>query len=260
MMSNSRTAVVIGPLAAHAVVFDERLAALGYSRSTRKQVQLSAAALSEWLREIGVPAAKLTDALVARFCADCVTRNVACPRSGITRLVAMLRTAGVMSANSATHAATRRELLVDGFVDYLREERGLSPLSVEAYRCDVLRFLQRAERDDLRGLRPAEISKAVVREVLNHSPSSVRRFGVALRAFLRYCFVAGILDVDLSASALPVSGRLAPAAEGADGQRSRSDAALVRPSPSRGAARLRSDAVDDATGPARWRGCDAHAG
>jgi integrase/recombinase XerD len=206
-MSNSRTAVVIGPLAVHAVVFDERLAALGYSRTTRKELQHVAAALSEWLQEIGVPLAKLTDGLVAWFCEDCVTRKVPCPRPGITRLITMLRTAGVMSANRAVHAATKRELLVDGFVDYLREERGLSPLSVEAYRSDVLRFLQRAERDDLRGLTPAEINKAVLREVLDHSPSSVRRFGVALRAFLRYCFVAGIVDVNLSASALPVSGR-----------------------------------------------------
>jgi integrase/recombinase XerD len=206
-MSNSGTAVVIGPLAAHAVVFDERLAVLGYSRATRKELQVAAVALSKWLQEIGLPPAKLTDDLVARFCEDCVTRKVACPRPGITRLVTMLRSAGVMSATGATHAATKREWLVDGFVDYLRAERGLSPLSVEAYRSDVLRFLQGAERDDLRGLTSAEINKAVLRELLDHSPSSVRRFGVALRAFLRYCFVVGIVDVNLSASALPVSGR-----------------------------------------------------
>lgn len=206
-MSNSRTAVVIGPLAAHAVMFDEQLAALGYARTTRKELQLAAAALSGWLQEIGVPPTKLTDDLVVRFCEDCVSREVVCPRPGITRLVTMLRAAGVMRAKGAVHAATKRELLVHGFVEYLREERGLSSLSVEAYRSDVLRFLGRAERDDLRGLTPTEINKAVLREVLDHSPSSVRRFGVALRAFLRYCFVAGILDVDLSASALPVAGR-----------------------------------------------------
>jgi len=44
-------------------------------------------------------------------------------------------------------------------------------------------------------------------EIVDHSPASVRRFGVALRSFLRYCYVAGIIDTDLSASALPVSGR-----------------------------------------------------
>jgi len=80
-------------------------------------------------------------------------------------------------------------------------------LSVEAYRSDVVRFLQRSGREGLRGLTHAEVSQAVLREVAGRSPSSVRRFGVALRSFLRYCFVSQIVDADLSASALPVSGR-----------------------------------------------------
>jgi integrase/recombinase XerD len=47
----------------------------------------------------------------------------------------------------------------------------------------------------------------VLREIVDRSPASVRRFGVALRSFLRYCFVAGIVDADLSSSAMPVSAR-----------------------------------------------------
>lgn len=71
-MINSRMAVVAGPLTAHAAEVDRRLAELGYSRATRKEVQLAAAALSEWLQEIGVTPAKLTDGLVDQFCDDCV--------------------------------------------------------------------------------------------------------------------------------------------------------------------------------------------
>jgi hypothetical protein len=48
----SRTAVMTGPPAACAVEIDERLAALGYARSTRKEVEVAAAALSEWLHEV----------------------------------------------------------------------------------------------------------------------------------------------------------------------------------------------------------------
>jgi site-specific recombinase XerD len=206
-MSNSRTTVVMGPLAAHAAEVDKRLAELGYSRATRKEVQLAAAALSEWLQEIGLAPAKLTDELVARLCEDCSARKITCPSRGAERLVTMLRAAGVVPPAVSAHAVTKRDVLVDGFVDFLREERGLAPLSVEAYRSDVLRFLQHSERDDLRGLAPIEINKAVLREVLDHSPNSVRRFGVALRSFLRYAYVAGLIDIDLSASALPVSGR-----------------------------------------------------
>lgn len=206
-MGYSRTTVVTGPLAADAAEVERRLAELGYSRASRKEVQLAAAALSEWLQEIGVAPAKLTDELVARFCEDCADRKIACPPRGVERLVATLRTAGIVPAPISAHAATKRDVLVDGFVDFLREERGLAPRSIEAYRSDVLRFLQRSERDDLRGLTPVEVNRAVLREVLDHSPNSVRRFGVALRSFLRYAYVAGLIDIDLSASALPVSGR-----------------------------------------------------
>ena len=113
----------------------------------------------------------------------------------------------MLVAVPAAHPLIARDLLVAGYVDFLREERGLSPLSVEAYRSDVVRFLRRSGRDGLHGLTHAEVSQAVLREVAGRSPSSVRRFGVALRSFLRYCFVSQIIDADLSASALPVSGR-----------------------------------------------------
>jgi integrase/recombinase XerD len=35
----------------------------------------------------------------------------------------------------------------------------------------------------------------------------VRRYGVALRSFLRYCYLTGLVERDLSGAALPVSGR-----------------------------------------------------
>jgi len=206
-MSTSKMVVVSGSLAVLAVEFDERLAELGYARSTRIEMRVAAAALSGWLQEVGLSAAKLTDEVIVQFREDVVGRGIACPRLGLDRLVMMLRSAGVLPAVTAAPVVTKRELLVAGFVDYLREERGLSPLSVEAYRSDVLRFLQRSKRDDVRGLTHVEVSRAVLREIVDHSPASVRRFGVALRSFLRYCYVAGILDADLSASALPVSGR-----------------------------------------------------
>ena len=46
-MSRSRTVIVTGPLAARAIEFDERLAALGYARSTRTEVQVASAALCD---------------------------------------------------------------------------------------------------------------------------------------------------------------------------------------------------------------------
>jgi site-specific recombinase XerD len=96
---------------------------------------------------------------------------------------------------------------LDGFVDYLRRERGVTELTVEAYVSDVRRFLALRCDGDLSGLNAAEVSNAVLGQVGERAPATVRRFGCALRSFLRYCYVTGLVDQDLSAAALPVSGR-----------------------------------------------------
>jgi integrase len=51
------------------------------------------------------------------------------------------------------------------------------------------------------------VSKAVLGQVTRWPPASVRRYGCSLRSFLRYCYLVGLVDRDLSAAALPVSGR-----------------------------------------------------
>jgi site-specific recombinase XerD len=99
------------------------------------------------------------------------------------------------------------EGLLDGFVGYLCTERGVTALTVEAYVSDVRRFLAGRSESDLSGLTAAEVSNAVLSQVGERAPATVRRFGCALRSFLRYCYLVGLVDQDLSAAALPVSGR-----------------------------------------------------
>jgi site-specific recombinase XerD len=110
-------------------------------------------------------------------------------------------------SRSITAASPPVEFLLVGFVGYLREERGVTALTVDAYLSDVRRFLARRAGGGLRDLTAAEVSKAVLAEVAGRSPATVRRYGCALRSFLRYCHVAGLIESDLSAAALPVSGR-----------------------------------------------------
>ena len=43
------------------------------------------------------------------------------------------------------------------------------------------------------------MSKAVLGQVAGRSPASVRRYGCALRSFLRYCYLTGLVERDLSA-------------------------------------------------------------
>ena len=66
---------------------------------------------------------------------------------------------------------------LDGFTRYLRVDRGLSTLTVEAYVSDVGRFLARWEGSDLRELTAAEVSTALLGELDHRSPATVRRYG-----------------------------------------------------------------------------------
>ncbi len=99
------------------------------------------------------------------------------------------------------------DLLLDGFAGYLRSERGVTELTVDVYVADIRRFLVDRGGGDLSELTAAEVSKAVLGQVTRWSPASVRRYGCSLRSFLRYCYLVGLVDRDLSAAALPVSGR-----------------------------------------------------
>ena len=145
-----------------------------------------------------------------------------------------------MSRSSMT-ASSPGEVLLAGFVGYLRGERGVAALTVDACVSDVRRFLAHRGGSDLGDLTAAEVSKAVLGEVAGRSPASVRRYGCALRSFLRYCHLAGLIESDLSAAALPVSGRrrsLLP--QGISGEQAR---ALLRACDRRRAAGRRDYAV-----------------
>ena len=61
------------------------------------------------------------------------------------------------------------EVLVDGFVGYLRSERGVTALTVEAYVSEVRRFLADRGASDLSGLTAAEVSNAVLSQVAERS-------------------------------------------------------------------------------------------
>src|SRR4051812_21435167 len=51
-----------------------------------------------------------------------------------------------------------------GFIDYLRDQRCVSPLTVEAYAADARRFLERRGQRGLRGLSAGDVSRAILRE------------------------------------------------------------------------------------------------
>jgi integrase/recombinase XerD len=89
-----------------------------------------------------------------------------------------------------------------GFFEFLVQERGLRPASVNAYRHHLDRFedyLRRIEVESLRDLSPAILSAFIVeRAGTGLAKSTVRDSAGVLRVFLRYAHREGAVPVDLS--------------------------------------------------------------
>jgi integrase/recombinase XerD len=60
---------------------------------------------------------------------------------------------------------------------------------------------------DLAGVTAADVTRAVLCESGAVSVSATQFFVAGLRSFLRYCFLIGLMETDLSQAALPATGR-----------------------------------------------------
>ncbi|MGB5755737.1 MAG: tyrosine-type recombinase/integrase, partial [Acidimicrobiales bacterium] len=127
-------------------------------------------------------------------------------RPGLLCLLELLRELGVVAAPIlATRSAS--EALMDSFGSYLLSERGLVAGTVRGYVAHATRFVAGLAPGDLRHVTAAEVTAAVLGQSATVSVSATQNFVAGLRAFLRFCFVEGLTEVDLSQAALPVTGR-----------------------------------------------------
>lgn len=103
------------------------------------------------------------------------------------------------SDNARANAKAKPDLLVRAFLDYLRVEKGLAALTVDAYELDVLQFgdflgarrrkLEQARREDVRGFLSQLFSNGV-------KDRSVARKLSTLRHFYRYLLLDRIIKHD----------------------------------------------------------------
>lgn len=200
---------VVGPLAPHVGVFQGRLERSGYTPLTMVTQYRLMAHLSRWLAERGLGAADLTAARVDEFLAAQRGGGYghACTVRGLDALLGALRDAGLTPAAVAVPGSAREVVLAE-FRVFLLAERGLAASTSDAYVARADRFLGWvAPEADLSGLTAADVTGAVLRESGSVSVGAVQVFVAALRAFLRYAFVEGLVTVDLRAAALAVTGR-----------------------------------------------------
>lgn len=212
-MTSSKSKVptvrVTGPLAPYATEFTRCLTQRGYRPSTCVGHLQVMAHLSRWLQDRQLGVRELNTQRVEEYLAE---RRARCYSSFRTRarvapLLEVLagHGAGVDPPPAASRVVSDTDALLAGYERFLRQERGLAPSTVAAYLLRARRFL--AAHPDLASVTAVEVSAAVVREAQALSVPSAKVLAGSLRWLLRYAHVSGVIDTDLSAAVVPVTGR-----------------------------------------------------
>ena len=199
--------VVRGPLAPFSAAYRSWLADLGYTPLTIVNELRQVGHLSRWMVATDVAVADLTTKSLEGFLedrrADAGSANCSC--QGLRLLLAVLHDLGVTPEERLPAPPGAAEALLALFRRHLLAERGLAECTADAYVARARRFL--AGCADLSTTTSAEVTRAVQREAARVSVGSTQYFVAGLRAFLRFCFVEGLVSADLSAAALAVTGR-----------------------------------------------------
>lgn len=200
---------VPGPLASFTAAFKTALLGTGYTPlSTVVQLRLMVH-LSRWLQARGLSAADLTDERAEEYLADRRAAGYSglVTHRGLTPLLDLLTSVGARPVAVAAQPVRVVPLLAS-FERYLLVERGLAPCTVQAYLARAGRFVAEYTVDgDVSGLTAVQVTGAVLAEYTAKSVGAGQYYVAALRAFLRFCVVEGLVSADLSAAALAVTGR-----------------------------------------------------
>jgi site-specific recombinase XerD len=123
-------------------------------------------------------------------------------------LLELLRDLEVLPAPEAPVACSSVDALLDRFHRYLLEERGLASTTAEAYVYRARRFVAScAPTGQLDEVNTGNVTRSVLAESASLSVGAAQYFVAALRSFLRFCSMEGLVATDLSAAALAVTGR-----------------------------------------------------
>jgi site-specific recombinase XerD len=203
--------VVTGPLAAFTKAYEAELRERGYTRRSAVSQLRQVARLSRWLEANGSTAADLSVQRVGEFLVFQRTMG-RCrsqwSRPGLLCLLDVLEAAGISTGEESEAPPSPTEVLLGSFEHFLRAERGLTAGTVRGYVFHVRWFLDGLGSDQaLAGLTAAEVTTAVLRRSASVSVSTTQYFVAALRSFLRFCFLEGLVDRDLSEATLSVTGR-----------------------------------------------------
>ena len=195
-MENQSHVRITGPLAIYAAGFEQELIREGY-RWPKGQLWLMAQ-LSRWLsaKKLGVD--DVTETLLAKFLRNrnatrCGTNLLSIAR--LQPLLSHLRNLGVIPLAEVAPPATPIELLIEGYRNYLCQERGFAPGTVRNYLGVARSFLTHISTNgsfDLATLSAAQVSDFILAESKRGKVGSARSTTTRLRSLLRYLYLEGL--------------------------------------------------------------------
>jgi site-specific recombinase XerD len=200
-----------GPLVPFADGYSAELRERGYTPLTAVNQLRQVGRLSRWMEAGGVSVAELSRVRVDEFlawqrAAGCHGSQVS--RPGLVCLLEVLRGLGVLAPETPAVAGSPIDQLLLSFERYLVSERGLAPGTIVGYVMHARWLVEGLERDGVAGLSAGEVTGAVLRKASSGvSVAGAQYFVSGLRAFLRFCFLEGLVEADLSQAALVVRGR-----------------------------------------------------
>jgi site-specific recombinase XerD len=200
-----------GPVAPFADAYRVELLERGYTPLSTINELRQAARFSRWLDDGGWTVGEVSEVRVEEFldwqrASGCHRHSLS--RPGLRCLLDVLRGLGVLAAEEPVAASSPTDVLLACFERYLLAERGLAAGTVVLYLASARRFVDcLSPGRGLAGLVAGDVTGAVLRESEGVSVSAAQNFVSGLRAFLRFCFIEGLVGSDLSQAALFARGR-----------------------------------------------------
>jgi integrase len=202
---------ITGPLAPFADGYRVKLRGRGYMPRSIIDELRHLARLGRWLEERQLGAADLGSERLSQFLGELPRRRDGgrvCSRQALTQVLEVLEEHGVESLEAKEAPAPASEMLLASFERFLLRERAVALPTAAAYLARTRRFLAwSAPGGEVACLRASDVTDAVLKESTAVSASAAKLFVTALRSFLRFCFIEGLTQNDLSAAALSVARR-----------------------------------------------------
>jgi integrase/recombinase XerD len=204
---------VEGPLAPYFGSYSEYLAGCGYSQVAFWHKTFLINEFSRWLEKEGIAAGEITSEIeqaFLRYNAQQRLHKLGDPTT-LNSLTSWLQDHGVIERRpAAPNEVSGTDKIVNEYVEWLREERGLAPTTMENYAGVVRRFLEDCvvvDAPQLASIRGPEIVDYIQRNApRDQTFATAKNIVTTLRSFFRFTRYRGYTEIDLAACVPSVAG------------------------------------------------------